>query len=147
MAQMHRNVVPALPLLLVLALAAPAAAAVDQSKSFTAVPVDPAPGPSLDFSAAPWTTATQIGEFEVLSTRSAAVRFPTVAHVLVGKDALYVAIEATQSGVPITATQTTNSVGFGLDDFVGIGIDPTGNANAYYFETTPHAVRYQQSNE
>jgi hypothetical protein len=50
--------------------------------------------------------------------------------------------------VPITATQTTNNVGFGLDDFVGIGVDPSGNgAQMYYFEVTPRAIRYQQSSE
>jgi hypothetical protein len=39
---------------------------------------------------------------------------------------LYVAFKAQQSDVRIVANQTTNDVGFGLDDFVGVGIDTSG---------------------
>ncbi|MBV8149920.1 MAG: hypothetical protein JO101_05130 [Candidatus Eremiobacteraeota bacterium] len=60
---------------------------------------------------------------------------------------LYVGFKVEQSE-PITATQTTNTIGFGLDDFVGIGIDPVGNGErSYWFETTPRGTRYQQANE
>ena len=41
-----------------------------------------------------------------------------------------------------------NDVGFGLDDFAGIGIDPSGNGGqVYFFMTTPLGTRYQQSTE
>ena len=40
---------------------------------------------------------------------------------------LYVGIKLQQTGAPVTATQSANDVGFGLDDFAGIGIDPSGN--------------------
>ena len=61
---------------------------------------------------------------------------------------LYVAFRAEQNGTPLTATQTTNDVGFGLDDFVGVGIDPSGaGTDAYIFETTPRGVHYEQANE
>jgi hypothetical protein len=44
--------------------------------------------------------------------------------------------------------QSTNDVGFGTDDFVGAGIDTSGNGSeVYYFETTPAGVRYQAASE
>jgi hypothetical protein len=61
---------------------------------------------------------------------------------------LYVAFKCEQRGTPIVAGQTTNEVGFGLDDFVGVGIDTSGvGTQTYYFETTPRGVRYEQANE
>jgi hypothetical protein len=55
---------------------------------------------------------------------------------------------AEQAGTPIVATQTTNDVGFGTDDFVGIGLDTSGaGSQAYFFETTPRSVRYEQASE
>jgi hypothetical protein len=61
---------------------------------------------------------------------------------------LYVAFRCEQNGTPIVAQQTTNDVGFGLDDFVGVAVDTSGaGTDAYYFETTPRGVRYEQANE
>src|SRR5215467_14264037 len=61
---------------------------------------------------------------------------------------VYVAFHAEQPGVPIVAQQRTNNVGFGLDDFVGVAIDTSGaGTQVYFFETTPHGVRYQQSSD
>jgi hypothetical protein len=72
----------------------------------------------------------------------------TTAYLLYDDKNLYIAFKSEQAGVPITATQTTNDVGFGIDDFVGIGLDTSGSgSNAYFFETTPRGVRYQQANE
>ena len=72
----------------------------------------------------------------------------TVAYLLYDDRAIYVAFHAEQPGIPITASQTTNGVGFGIDDFVGIGIDPGGSGSqVYYFETTPRGTRYQQASE
>jgi hypothetical protein len=60
---------------------------------------------------------------------------------------LYVGFKLKQSAA-VTATQGTNNIGFGIDDFVGIGIDPVGNAErSYWFETTPRGTRYQQASE
>jgi len=85
--------------------------------------------------------------FEDITTRSAAP-FGTSAYVLYDARNLYVAFKVKQPSVPITSNQTTNNVGFGLDDFVGVGIDPSGNGSTvYYFETTPRGIRYQQSSE
>lgn len=87
------------------------------------------------------------GPWENVTTRSPA-EHGTTAYVLYDDQNLYVGFKAAQSGTPITATQSTNDNGFGIDDFVGIGI-VTGGAggNAYYFETTPRGVRYEQANE
>jgi hypothetical protein len=85
--------------------------------------------------------------FEDITTRSSAP-LGTAAYVLYDEQNLYVAFKAQQSDIPITANQTTNNVGFGLDDFVGIGIDTSGNGSTvYYFETTPRGTRYQQASE
>lgn len=124
-----------------------ACATVDAAKNFAATAVQTAPAMSLDFSGEPWSKATAFDDFETLTTRTPAARFPTSARVVFDKENLYVAIHSVQTGAPITATQTTNSVGFGLDDFVGVGIDTTGNGQASYFETTPRGVTYQQSAE
>ncbi len=85
--------------------------------------------------------------FEDITTRSAAP-YETAAYVLYDDRNLYVGFKVKQSTVPITANQPTNNIGFGLDDFVGIGIDTSGNGSTvYYFETTPRGTRYQQASE
>ncbi|HXW77463.1 MAG TPA: hypothetical protein VEJ20_08645 [Candidatus Eremiobacteraceae bacterium] len=81
-------------------------------------------------------------------TKHAAASYPTTAYLLYDDENLYVAFHAEQSRVPIVATQTTNNVGFGVDDFVGVAIDTSGTGNqVYFFETTPRSVRYQQASE
>lgn len=71
----------------------------------------------------------------------------TQAYLLYDDRSLYIAFRV-QQRLPITATQTTNDVGFGIDDFVGIGVDTSGaGTDAYYFETTPRGTRYEQANE
>ncbi len=86
------------------------------------------------------------GFFDLTSRRAAP--HATSVWMLYDNQNLYVAFRAEQSGTPIIAQQTTNDVGFGLDDFVGVGIDPSGvGTDAYFFETTPRGVRYEQANE
>ena len=81
-----------------------------------------------------------------LTTRGPA-QSPTTAYLLYDNRNLYVGFKAVQTTAPI-ASQTTNDVGFGIDDFVGIGFDTSGSgAQTYYFETTPAGVRYQQASE
>jgi hypothetical protein len=87
------------------------------------------------------------GVWENVTTRSPA-RLATTAYLLYDDRNLYVAFKAQQDGVPVVAGQSTNDVGFGLDDFVGIGVDTSGSGSqVYYFETTPRGVRYEQANE
>ena len=87
------------------------------------------------------------GGFYDLTTRHAAP-YQTSVWMLYDNQNLYVRFRCEQHGTPITATQTTNDVGFGLDDFVGVAIDTSGaGTNAYLFETTPRGIRYEQANE
>ncbi len=80
-------------------------------------------------------------------TRNERARDVTQAHLLYDDENLYVGFRCAQAG-PIVATQTTNDIGLGLDDFVGIALDTSGNGSQVYaFETTPRGVRYQQASE
>jgi hypothetical protein len=81
-------------------------------------------------------------------TKRSAAQLGTRAYLLYDDRNLYVGFHAEQPSVPIVDAETTNNVGFGLDDFVGVAIDTSGAGNeVYFFETTPRAVRYQQSSE
>jgi len=81
-------------------------------------------------------------------TTLARAPYATTAYLLYDDRALYVGIRAEQPPSSIVASQTTNDVGFGLDDFVGVGLDTSGaGSQAYFFETTPRAVRYEQAAE
>ncbi|HEY7994489.1 MAG TPA: hypothetical protein VID24_09770 [Candidatus Eremiobacteraceae bacterium] len=81
-------------------------------------------------------------------TRRSDARFDTTVYLLYDDRDVYVAFHVEQTGIPIVAQQRTNNVGFGLDDFVGVGIDTSGAGNqVYFFETTPQAIRYQQASE
>lgn len=85
--------------------------------------------------------------FENITTRRPAT-FPTSVSLLYDSQNLYIGFSADQGTTPIAATQTTNDVGYGSDDFVGVGIDTSGNGSqVYFFEATPRGVRYQQANE
>ncbi len=87
------------------------------------------------------------GPWEDVTTRAPA-RLATTAYLLYDDRNLYIGFKAEQRGTPIVATQPTNDVGFGTDDFVGIGIDTSGAATqTYYFEVTPRGTRYQEANE
>lgn len=81
-------------------------------------------------------------------TKRAAAQFSTSVYLLYDDRNLYVGFRAQQPGVPISSSQTTNNVGFGLDDFVGAAVDTSGaGKQVYFFETTPRGIRYQQSSE
>ncbi len=130
-------------------LTAPATAAVPTDFSVPAVqalkppPMDPAPDdPGWHGGDIP-----APGGFFDLTTHA---RAPNATSVRMLYDArnLYVAFSCEQAGTPIVATQTTDDVGFGLDDFVGVGVDTSGvGTQTYYFEASPRGVRYEQANE
>ena len=85
------------------------------------------------------------GNWMNVTTRTPAT--PVTAYMLYDDKNVYVAFVVKQDA-PIVATQSTNDVGFGTDDFVAVGIDTSGSGSqAYLFETTPKGVRYQQSTE
>ena len=102
--------------------------------------------PSLDDAVWQRGRVPKTGEFVDITTRRPAADV-TNAYILYDDSALYVAFVCSQRE-PIVANQAANDVGFGLDDFVGIGVDTSGNGSqSYYFETTPRGVRYQQASE
>ena len=128
--------------------ASPAAAAVSDTFSFpmAKAPHDPALDPALSDPAWQAGKVPSVGGWENVTTRSEATA--TTVYLLYDDKYLYVGFVVPQENAPITATQTTNDVGFGTDDFVGIGVDPSGaGSQAYFFETTPRGVRYQQALE
>lgn len=87
------------------------------------------------------------GAWQNVTTRGQAGQ-TTTAYLLYDDTYLYVGFVASQPSDPIVATQSTNDVGFGSDDFVAAGVDPSSNGSqAYFFETTPRATRYQQASE
>ncbi len=138
-----------LTLLTAASFAAAARAATSFSGSFPAVrAAHPLPlDPSLSDPAWQAGKLPDVGGFQDLTTRGKATDATTV-YLLYDDTNLYVGFEAEQPDHPILAGQTTNDVGFGLDDFVAIGIDSSGaSSQVYFFETTPAGVRYQQANE
>ena len=124
-----------------------ALASVDRSAKIPAVR---APQPLLldaSLSDPAWKTGTIATDFENFTSRSPA-KYPTVAYVLYDDANVYVAFHCEQLGLSIVATQTTNDVGEGLDDYVEVGFDPSGNGTrSYQFLTTAKGVRYQHSSE
>ncbi len=125
-----------------------ATAAVPDTFSFPVAkaPHDPPLDPSLSDPAWQAGKVPSVGGWENVTTRSQAAG--ATVYMLYDDKYLYVGFVVPQEGIPISATQTTNDVGFGTDDFVGIGVDPSGaGSQAYFFETTPRGVRYQQALE
>ena len=68
------------------------------------------------------------GTWENVTTRRPASE-ATSAYILIDAKNLYVGFVAQQLEAPIVATQTTNDVGFGSDDFVAVGIDTSGSGS------------------
>lgn len=127
--------------------ALPAGAATNAAGAYPAVRA--AAPPPLDATLADpvWKTALVATDLTSLTTHAPS-RVQTRFSLLYDDTNLYVGIVAEQRGFQITATQTANNVGFGVDDYAGIGIDPTGNGQqVYFFETTPLGTRYQQATE
>lgn len=119
----------------------------DSSHAFSAARVDAPPTFDRGLSDPKWQNALIATDFQDLTTHAPA-KLATTAYLLYDKDNIYVAFRAEQPSVPIHASQTTDNIGFGQDDLVGVGLDPSGADSAvYYFETSPRGVRYQQATE
>ena len=126
--------------------AAPAAAAT-RTTSFPAVLAEKAPSDDGDLSDPVWKTGLAVTEFTNVTTRRPAP-LATVAYVLYDARHLYVGVRNEQPGVPITATQSTNDVGAGLDDSDTVSIDTSGTGSrSYTFTATPRGVRYESASE
>ena len=71
----------------------------------------------------------------------------TTAYIVADASAIDVAFFCAGQG-PVVAVQTVPDVGFGVDDYVGVGIDASGNGSRVVsFEITPRGVTYQHSSE
>jgi hypothetical protein len=144
-----RRLLKTLPfcLLAVCATWAVAAAAVTYGAQYVAVEAQDPPPLDASFSAPVWQSAIKASGFWDFTTREPA-RLPTTAYLLYDKKNLYVGFDVGQKGVPITATQTVNDVGYGLDDAVTFAVDTSdNNSRAYSFTVTPGGVRYETSSE
>lgn len=136
-----------LAVLTVVAGSAQATASVSRNASFAAVRGTPAKVSDVSLTDPAWQKALSVTGFYDLTTRIPAP-LSTTAYLTYDTDNIYVAFHSEQASAPIHAAQTTNNIGFGQDDFVGVGLDPSGNGGqVYYFEATPRAVRYQQASE
>jgi hypothetical protein len=127
--------------------AVPAGAVTGPTGSYPAVRTEkpPALDPALTDPA--WAKAVVATELQTVTTQKPSP-FAARFMLLYDDTNLYVGMKLQQTGAAITATQSANDVGFGLDDFAGIGIDPSGNGGqVYFFMTTPRGTRYQQSTE
>ncbi len=94
-----------------------------------------------------WSTALRATDFENATTREPA-RNATTALLLYDDKNLYVGFIVEQKDVPLTATQHTNDIGYGVDDEVSVSIDSSGsNSRLYGFTSTPIGVRYEYSSE
>jgi hypothetical protein len=125
----------------------PAAAVTGPTGSFAAVRVDKPPALDAALTDPAWDKAVVATGLQTITTQKPSP-FASRFMLLYDDANLYVGMKLDQTGAPVTATQSANDVGFGLDDFAGIGIDPSGNGGqVYFFMTTPLGTRYQQSTE
>lgn len=134
-------------LVVTLLLATPADASVNRTLNVPATRAATPPAFDASLSDPEWKNAVTARSFEDLTTRRPEP-LATTAYLLYDATNLYVGFQAEQDGVPIHAEHSTNDVGFGQDDAVGACIDTSGaGSQVYCFETTPRAVRYEQSSE
>ncbi|HEY0614745.1 MAG TPA: hypothetical protein VGC96_08890, partial [Candidatus Elarobacter sp.] len=127
--------------------ALPATAATGPTGSYQAVRTDKAPALDPALTDPAWDKAVIAGELQTITTQRPS-NFKSRFMLLYDDQNLYVGMKLEQTGAPVTASQTTNDIGFGQDDFAGIGVDPSANAGqVYFFMTTPRGTRYQQSTE
>ncbi|MEA2719092.1 MAG: hypothetical protein QOJ39_956 [Candidatus Eremiobacteraeota bacterium] len=136
-----------LGLLLIPRFWCPAAASVGRTATYAAIRTSQPPSDPGDLSDAVWKTGVVADGFIDVTTRRPAP-LGTTGYVLYDAHHLYVGVRNEQPGVPITATQSTNDVGAGLDDADSVSIDTSGNGQRRYtFTVTPRGVRYEYSSE
>ncbi|MBC5807142.1 MAG: hypothetical protein DLM53_06420 [Candidatus Eremiobacter antarcticus] len=120
-------------------------AATNAHQSFSATKITTAGQAGEQLTDSQWASALQAQGFFDITTRAPGT-LATTASLTYDDRNLYIAFHADQANLPIRATQTTNNVGFGADDFVGVCIDTSGNGTrVFFFETTPLGTRYQQA--
>lgn len=79
--------------------------------------------------------------------RSTDPSFETTARIVLEGGTIVVTFRAHQTS-RITANQTVNDIGFGLDDFIEVAFDTNSDGNRIYsFAVNPRCVRYSRSSE
>ena len=107
----------------------------------------PVTGTLKDITSPIWTKGLYATGFADVTTRELKTD-RTDVYLVFGRDAIYCAFVSEQSSPTIVAKQTLNNAGLGLDDYVSLMFDTSGNGtNQYFFETTPLGVRYQAASE
>lgn len=87
------------------------------------------------------------GSLTNITTRTQAAFGTRIRVEHAGSD-IVVDFSCDQPATPIVASQATDNTEFGLDDYVGVGIDTSGNGTtAYYFEVNPRGTKFQQATE
>jgi len=146
----HVKQIAPLTALLLGVLAMPTSANVNTSTSIQASSASIAPpitGSFDDLTSPVWKKAIRASAFQNYTARTTAPD-DTQSYLVFGPDSIYCAFVVNQSHATILAKQTTNGAGLGLDDYVAVMFDTSGNGtNQYFFETTPVGVRYQSASE
>ncbi|HEV3085704.1 MAG TPA: hypothetical protein VGX96_00670 [Candidatus Elarobacter sp.] len=113
---------------------------VEIRRAATPLPLDPA------LTDPRWTDGALTGPFLDMGSKTPA-GVATSVSLWYDDRALYVGVRAEQKA-PLVATQATDDVGYGTDDFVGVSLDVTGNGGrTYLFVVTPRGTRYAFANE
>ena len=88
-----------------------------------------------------WGQGALAGPLMDMGTKAPAA-VSTVVSLWYDDRALYVGIRSEQK-TPVVATQATDDVGYGSDDFVGVELDVSGSGQrTYMFAVTPRGTRY-----
>lgn len=113
---------------------------IDVRRADSPLPLDPA------LSDPRWAQGALTGPLADMGTRAPA-GVATAISLWYDDRALYVGVRAEQKA-PVVATQATDDVGYGTDDFVGVLLDVSGNgARTYMFAVTPRGTRYAFAGE
>lgn len=108
--------------------------------------VPPVTGSFDDMTSPIWRKSLHVSTFSNFTTHEA-LTDTTDVYLTFGPDAIYCAFVSRQEA-PIMANQRENGVGLGLDDYVSLVFDTSGNGTSeYFFEATPAGVRYQAASE
>src|ERR1700736_2942379 len=113
---------------------------VEIRRAVTPLDLDPA------LTDARWAAGALTGPLVDLGTKAPA-GVATAVSLWYDDRALYVGARLEQK-TPVVATQATDDVGYGTDDFVGVLLDVSGNGTrTYMFAVTPRGTRYAFAGE
>lgn len=131
---------------LVVGLAQTAAPA-DHTQSFVAARAASPPPAQAAIDPAVWKDALKIPLLENFMTRTPAAH-ATTAYLMYDDKYLYLAVQAEQHGIPITAQQKVDHAGIAADDHITLELETSGNGTRVYtFRSSPTGVHDEASTE